>query len=626
MNLTLRKRIIIPFVTLLLLSIGTIGGTALYLANKSLNSALEAEMLEEAHSLLLEVENTVNNCSIFIEELGSDADATAALAGQAESERAQKRIQQRFQTITSLQDNLDSLALADKDGNLLVSSTPSLAGTINVKSRGYFQTAMKGQPNLSHGLSSLSTNGTIVVNAFPVKEGNTVLGVMFAVIDIDKIARNTISNVQILDTGYAFLCDSRGIILAHPNRELVLKADLNEYPWGRQILNEKRGRVVYDWEGDAKQAFFSTSDTLGWTLATTAREREIYAPARRIAITIACTALATILLGLAISWLVARRIANPLSDIASRLGSSATATARISDESSANSHSLAQGASEQAAAIEETSSSLVELDTRSRANTSDAHNAKELASQTRESVDLGAEAMSQMVAAINQIKNSGDSIATIIKSIDEISFQTNLLALNAAVEAARAGEAGAGFSVVAEEVRMLAQRSAAAAHETSDMINDVVESTHKGVKISEEVSAVLSSIKDRTGQLDTIVAQVFEASNAQSSSISQLNQTMTQMGQVTQNNATASEETAANADHLRTHTVSLRKIVAEIELLVDGKATDLENHVKPSASDSRNWQTSPQAFEIGTQRNFDHASANFERFETADSIPGSDRN
>jgi len=181
--------------------------------------------------------------------------------------------------------------------------------------------------------------------------------------------------------------------------------------------------------------------------------------------------------------------------------------------------------------------------------------------------------MKEMVNAMGAIKASGDNIAKIIKTIDEIAFQTNILALNAAVEAARAGEAGAGFAVVADEVRSLAQRSAQASKETSDKIEDSIRKSEEGVRISAKVAGRLDEILVKTGKVDQLVEEIATASNEQSIGIGQVNTAVSQMDQATQSNAAHAEETASTAEELNAQAAMLKRTVEQLQRLTTRKSS-----------------------------------------------------
>jgi len=175
---------------------------------------------------------------------------------------------------------------------------------------------------------------------------------------------------------------------------------------------------------------------------------------------------------------------------------------------------------------------------------------------------------------MQDIKNSSDDIAKIIKTIDEIAFQTNILALNAAVEAARAGEAGMGFAVVADEVRNLAQRSAEAARETASKIEDSIQKSEKGVQISAKVLQSLQDIVSKVRQVDELVVGIATASEEQSVEIKQITAAVSHVDKVVQANAASAEESAAAAEELNAHAITLNGIVADLQKLVGGKDTN----------------------------------------------------
>ena len=289
-----------------------------------------------------------------------------------------------------------------------------------------------------------------------------------------------------------------------------------------------------------------------------------------------------LVLGVTIATLLTRSITKPIKNVADSLAAGADQTASAAGQVSGASQSLAEGSSEQAASLEETSSSLEEMSSMTKRNAENAIKVNELARQARAAADTGASDMQAMDAAMKDIKTSGDDIAKIIKTIDEIAFQTNILALNAAVEAARAGEAGMGFAVVADEVRNLAQRAAQAAKETSGKIENAVTKTAQGVQISEKVSKSLQEILAKARQVDELAAEVASASKEQTQGIEQVNTAVAEMDKVTQSNAANAEESASAAEELNAQAETLKEAVAELLRIVGGQGTAQAGKTKTS--------------------------------------------
>ena len=266
------------------------------------------------------------------------------------------------------------------------------------------------------------------------------------------------------------------------------------------------------------------------------------------------------------------RMRRRFSGLSSALGAEAGDISAKAAGFNTSSSRLADGASQQAASLEETSASLEEMSSMTKRNAEAAQNARQIAGAARTVVDNGAASMARMVAAMDGIKASSAEIAKIIKTIDEIAFQTNILALNAAVEAARAGEAGAGFAVVAEEVRELAQRSAAAARETAGKIDAALQKSDEGARIGTEVSGVLKQMVEQVRRMEALVAEIANASGEQSQGIDQVNKAVSEMDKVTQANAATAEESASAAEELTGQARQLQHLVADLRQLVGAQA------------------------------------------------------
>jgi methyl-accepting chemotaxis protein len=279
-----------------------------------------------------------------------------------------------------------------------------------------------------------------------------------------------------------------------------------------------------------------------------------------------------ILIGVFLAWILTISITKPLNRVIQGLSSGSDQVSSAANQVSAASQSMAEGASEQASSLEETSASLEEMASMTRQNADNANQANHLMEDTKKEVGRGSDSMVQMTEAIGSIKNSSDETAKIIKTIDEIAFQTNLLALNAAVEAARAGEAGKGFAVVAEEVRNLAQRSAEAARNTAELIEQSQQNADSGVTVTNQMTEIFTGIQESAGKVGALVSEIATANNEQAQGIEQVNTAMSQMDQVTQSNAANSEEAASASEELSAQAGELNDMVATLGAVVGGGA------------------------------------------------------
>ncbi len=262
------------------------------------------------------------------------------------------------------------------------------------------------------------------------------------------------------------------------------------------------------------------------------------------------------------------RIVKDLARVASNLGQSANAMTQSSE-------TQARSASEQAATLEESSATLVGLSQMATRNAEATEQAARIFAETRQTTTEGTAKMDSMQKAMADIVTASKQIEKIIKTIEEIAFQTNILALNAAVEAARAGEAGAGFGVVAEEVRSLAQKCTEAARDTSKIILSNEERTSLGTSLCAAVGDALAQINQQVDQLNDMVAGVARATKEQSEGIDQLNTGVQSMSAKTQDNAAVAEEGAATSSELDRDARNLSTVVARLRELA-GTEADLD--------------------------------------------------
>ena len=246
----------------------------------------------------------------------------------------------------------------------------------------------------------------------------------------------------------------------------------------------------------------------------------------------------------------------------------------VGSEQVANaSQALAQGSTEQASAIQQVTASMDEVTQRTKENATQAGEANVLVGNIKEMATSGNDQMKSMIQAMDEINASSETISKIIKTIDDIAFQTNILALNAAVEAARAGVHGKGFAVVAEEVRNLAAKSAAAASETAEMIDDTIHKVGNGTRIAQDTAKSLDEIVTSIDEIVGLISNITSSSNDQATAISQIDQAISQVSTVVQTNAATSQQCAAASEELSNQAVTLRNLMARYQLVSGGSTS-----------------------------------------------------
>ena len=291
----------------------------------------------------------------------------------------------------------------------------------------------------------------------------------------------------------------------------------------------------------------------------------------------------------AVLYLMQRDFASPLDRIVTDLGKGSGRFLQVSNQIADSSNKLAQGASEQASAIEETSASLEEMSSMIHSSARNADHATTLASESQLSASEGMASMKEMTEAMAAIERSSNEVVKIVKSIDEIAFQTNILALNAAVEAARAGEAGAGFAVVAEEVRSLAQRSAAAANESETKIEASIKSSRQGAQCLSGVGESFSRIGSKIQETHNLVSEIALATKEQAQGIEQVTIAIQEMSKVAQSSAINTEQIASAAEEMLQQASMQQQTAGALRAVIDGSSNELASEL-----DGRNSSAKPE--------------------------------
>ncbi len=434
----------------------------------------------------------------------------------------------------------------------------------------------------------------VVLFSAPIMDGDALKGILGLAVDVGSFSAGLVNNIKVGKTGYPFITTTSGIVFGHPNPELILKMDLNQYDWGREMLSKPSGSLIqYAFEGKDKYLTFVKDDTYRTMVGATMFVSDVrdisLVLARNLAIV---GAIGTILTILAVFGFMHKRLSpltrageilnhiaqgnltmrvestyndevgqlmtgmqtmiERLSEVVVDVQLASAQVAAGSAQMSSTSEEMSQGASEQAAAAEEASSSMEQMASNIRQNADNANQTEKIAVKSAEDAREGGRAVEETMTAMK-------TIAEKIAIVEEIARQTDLLALNAAIEAARAGEHGKGFAVVAAAVRRLAERSAEAAGEISKL-------SISSVEVAEQAGKLLGLIVPDIGKTAQLVQEITAASVEQNTGADQINLAIQQLNQVVQQNASAAEEMSSTAEELSSQAAQLQDTIAFFKL------------------------------------------------------------
>lgn len=479
--------------------------------------------------------------------------------------------------------------LVGRSGRVIAASKANYVGT-DVGDRDYVKAGFGGSANIGAANLNKVTGIPFIPVAAPVRGASgKVVGVVATILKLDFLSQ-LVSTTRIGQSGYGYVIDKNGLVLAHPVKEDVFKLNATKIPGmediSRKMLAGQTGVDRYVFNGIDKIAGFAPIPTTGWSVGLTLPVAEYMAPVNQLVLVIILIAALVFVLSVALFAYFSRTVTVPLrkgvefagsvaagdltadidvrrgdeigaladalrqmvshlSTVVSEVRGSADNVSTGSQSLSSTATQLSNGATEQAASAEEVSSSMEQMSSNINQNADNAMQTEKISLKASDDAEKSAQVVDQTVKAMTEI-------ATKIGIIEEIARQTNLLALNAAIEAARAGEHGKGFAVVAAEVRKLAERSQKAAAEIEEL-------STSSVAVAQQAGAMLRELVPDISRTAELVQEINASSKEQAGGADQINSALVQLDSVIQSNASASEEMAATAEELSSQAEQLQE-------------------------------------------------------------------
>jgi methyl-accepting chemotaxis protein len=478
-------------------------------------------------------------------------------------------------------DEYEVIFVTGRDGKVFVDGVEGKYKGIDLSARDYVKEALAGKVNVGSVVKSKVSGLPILTFGAPIySKSKELVGTIGTAPKINFLT-DKIDAVKIGQTGYAFVINKEGIIVAHPKKEHILSLNLHEQAGMKEVTGKmmagQTGSELYTFQGDKKVAGYAPAAQANWFIAVAQNYNELMGPAHSIRNFIFAAVIIFLALTIVAVSFFARSISAPIKNAVEQMEESANQIASASSQVSSASQSLAEGSSEQASAIEETSSSLEEMASMTKQNAGNAVQADSLMKEANAVVQKANASMETLTSSMKEISAASEETSKIIKTIDEIAFQTNLLALNAAVEAARAGEAGAGFAVVAEEVRNLAMRSADAAKNTSVLIEGTVNKIKYGSDLVATTNEAFSEVAVSSSKVGELVGEIAAASQEQAQGIDQINKAVAEMDKVTQQTAANAEESASASEEMNAQAEQMKQVSVALANIIGGSSSGIEN-------------------------------------------------
>jgi methyl-accepting chemotaxis protein len=571
MKLSLRNRFLLPTLFLLMIGMGLVAVASYVKSRAALEKALMGQLSMQTESTVKFINSWIHDLKLVMTSWTNQRLFQSAVQDSYIGRASRKPAAEMLSDLGKDYVAFSEIHLVNMNGEVAASSNPEMPEGLNFKDTECHRRAAGGEFHCSRAIKSPTNGKPVFVLATPIMgPADNVLGVLMGVVDLFYLHTNFIRPIQMGKNGYAFILDSDGMVVAHADTAKILEENVGIFDFGQRMLHQRTGIIRYAYNGVHKIAILREMPTTGWIFAISVGADEFFEPIRSIRNLNMVIAAGVLFIGVLIIAWAARATVTPIRRISEGLRNGADQVAAAAAQVSAASQALAEGSSQQAASMEETSASLEEMAAMTRQNADNSGEARAAMEQVRQVVSEANRLMTDLIRSMDSVTTAGRETSNIIKTIDEIAFQTNLLSLNAAVEAARAGEIGAGFAVVAEEVRNLALRSSDAARNTAERIEEIVSKIGDGAALVDKTSHVFTEVADRVGDTHKRVEAIAAASRDQSHGIEQVSNALTDMEKVIQQNAASAQESASASQEMNDQAKRMKAFVGALNRIIRG--------------------------------------------------------
>ncbi len=570
---SIKSKILIPTMALIILGMGLSATISFLSSRNALEESFVENIEQRSTSAVSILQSWIKDRKLDLANLSEQEIFGTALDDTFMGKAARKKANDQLAKFKAEYGYYEDICLADSAGEIVAASNKDLIGKFKVNDRPYFKLSMEGKISLTDVAKSKNTGQPVFFVSAPIEVKGVVQGILFSVVDVSVFSRAFIEPIKICKSGFAYIYNKEGMIIAHPDKSLILQLDMNTLDFGRNMLAQKKGVLDYTFKGISKKVAFHPVEEVNWTVAVNVPTDEIMAPAHALGRMNLAIAAAVILVAAILIFFLAKSIAKPLNQVvaglrdaaegegdltkrlavssrdevgelahwfnafiekiqgiisvmaknASQLTVSSKDLSGISEDmsngagqTSSKANAVASASEELSASISSVAAAMAQAATNMNivASATEEMTAtiNEISQNTEKARTITEAAVGQTAKASNQVGQLGNDaleIGKVVETITEISEQVNLLALNATIEAARAGESGKGFAVVANEIKELARQTAQASGAIKIRVEGIQQSTSGTV---EEIASIRQVVNSVNEIVTTIASAVGEQS------------------------------------------------------------------------------------------------------------------